>query len=494
MRYYNVVKALLVTLVLLVTSCDDQEAVNNEVIQTKNKPQPKLLVSNEDAKAVITNYVNLANAIASDVVIAAQNLRQAIDEFIENPAPATQIKAKNAWQQARIPYLQYESLVNLQSSFLWKLNLDVGMDSMLFVANYNDWLNSAPNIALIDYVADLPEPFNRNIINADFPLEDGTLLTLEISDSKPNQIMTNLWGENAADLPTFTQLPNFGTTPKFKNSANDYKINKISGFHAIEFLLWGQDLYGNAPGAGMRLFTDYLTDENCTNGNCARRAQYLQMLAQALVTELKEARRLWQHLAENLAEQTVKPLEKLSVDHLIEKNNAQDLATKFAELDPLIALNDIYTSLSNFALDELAFNRLQTVLDKHNAQYEFDSFSNNTHNTLYFNVLGLKNLYLGQYQTIDGQNISGASLSSLVAQINPEVDLELRNRFDLALNALQIIVDNASNGQHFDQLIAKDNSYGNNIVQDAANSLIKLNVYIDKSARSIGLIDFGVPQ
>jgi putative iron-regulated protein len=43
-----------------------------------------------------------------------------------------------------------------------------------------------------------------------------------------------------------------------------------TGYHAIEFLLWGQDLNGTGPGAGNRPWTDYSRTE-CSNGHCDRR-------------------------------------------------------------------------------------------------------------------------------------------------------------------------------------------------------------------------------
>ena len=58
--------------------------------------------------------------------------------------------------------------------------------------------------------------------------------------------------------------------------------NVATGWHAIEFLLWGQDLNGTGPGAGNRPWTDYSTKE-CTHGNCDRRATYLKVATDLLV-------------------------------------------------------------------------------------------------------------------------------------------------------------------------------------------------------------------
>ncbi len=57
--------------------------------------------------------------------------------------------------------------------------------------------------------------------------------------------------------------------------AGGVEANVATGYHAVEFLLWGQDLNGTGPGNGARPASDFDT-KKCTNGNCARRAQYLK--------------------------------------------------------------------------------------------------------------------------------------------------------------------------------------------------------------------------
>src|SRR5690606_27083541 len=80
-------------------------------------------------------------------------------------------------------------------------------------------------------------------------------------------------------------------TPEFLSGtlqeAGGIEANVATGYHAIEFLLWGQDLNGTGPGAGDRSWTDYDLS-NCTNGNCDRRAQYLKSATDLLVSDLEE--------------------------------------------------------------------------------------------------------------------------------------------------------------------------------------------------------------
>jgi putative iron-regulated protein len=67
--------------------------------------------------------------------------------------------------------------------------------------------------------------------------------------------------------------------------AGGVEADVATGYHAIEFLLWGQDLNGTGPGNGNRLATDYDLN-NCTHGNCDRRAEYLRTATDLLVDDL----------------------------------------------------------------------------------------------------------------------------------------------------------------------------------------------------------------
>jgi putative iron-regulated protein len=52
------------------------------------------------------------------------------------------------------------------------------------------------------------------------------------------------------------------------HEADGVEANVATGYHAIEFLLWGQDLNGHGVGAGNRPWTDYAAQDICTNDNC----------------------------------------------------------------------------------------------------------------------------------------------------------------------------------------------------------------------------------
>ena len=75
------------------------------------------------------------------------------------------------------------------------------------------------------------------------------------------------------------------------------RSQRRTGYHAIEFLLWGQDLNGTEAGNGNRPWTDYAKGEACTNGNCDRRAQYLEAATDLLVDDLAWMAAQWRRMA-----------------------------------------------------------------------------------------------------------------------------------------------------------------------------------------------------
>ena len=124
-----------------------------------------------------------------------------------------------------------------------------------------------------------------------------------------------------------------------------------TGYHAIEFLLWGQDLHGTGPGAGERPYTDYDT-ANCTGGNCDRRAQYLAAASDLLVSDLEEMVGNWK---------------------------ADGAARKgLVDGEPKAGLSTILTGMGSLSYGELAGERMKLGLLLHDPEEEHDCFSDNT--------------------------------------------------------------------------------------------------------------------
>ena len=222
------------------------------------------------------------------------------------------------------------------------------------------------------------------------------------------------------------------------------EANVTIGYHPIEFLLWGQDLHGTAAGAGARPWSDFLA-VGCTGGHCERRRAYLQAAAGLLVEDLEEM-----------------------VAHWADGGAARAAATA----DGKDGLTAIVTGLGSLSYGELAGERMQLGLLLHDPEEEHDCFSDNTHNSHYYDVVGIRNVYAGRYARIDGRVVEGPGLADLVRAEDPALDREMRAGLERSLAALGRIKRLADSGaMSYDQMIGADNEPGNALVQAAIDAL-----------------------
>ena len=70
--------------------------------------------------------------------------------------------------------------------------------------------------------------------------------------------------------------------------------------------------------------------------------------------------------------------------------------------------------MGSLSLGELAGERMKVALEANSYEDEHDCFSDNTHNSHYYNALGIQNVYTGSYKRVDGTELSGASLADLL--------------------------------------------------------------------------------
>jgi len=108
----------------------------------------------------------------------------------------------------------------------------------------------------------------------------------------------------------------------------------------------------------------------------------------------------------------------------------------------------------------------------HDPEEEHDCFSDNTHNSHYYNQVGIMNVYLGRYARTDGRSVSGASLSALVAAKNPRLDAEVKQQLNATFAAMTALKRRAETVETYDQMIAQGNAQGNAVVQAAIDALI----------------------
>ncbi|MET0123918.1 imelysin family protein [Pseudomonas caspiana] len=392
-------------------------------------PAPAAQSNDAAAKAVVANYANMVYAVFSDAESTAKTLQTAINEFLATPNDKTLKAARDAWVAARVPYMQSE----------------VFRFGNTIIDDWEGQVNAWPlDEGLIDYVA---KDYQHALGNPG--------ATANIIANTEVQV-----GEDKVDVKEIT--------PEKLASLNELggsEANVATGYHAIEFLLWGQDLHGNGPGAGERPASDYIEGAGGTGGHNDRRRAYLTAVTDLLVSDLEEMVNNW------------KPG--------VADNYRASLEAETGES----GLRKMLFGMGSLSLGELAGERMKVALEANSSEDEHDCFSDNTHNSHFYNGKGIRNVYLGEYTRIDGTKVSGPSLSSLVAKADPATDATLRADLDATQAKLQALVDQANKGQHFDQLIAAGNTEGNQIVRDAIAALVKQTGAIEQAAGKLGITD-----
>ncbi len=286
-------------------------------------------------KAVLQNYANIVLANYEDSYDAAKILKDKIDLFVANPSAQGFADCKQAWINARNPYGQSEAF----RFYGGPIDAQDGPEGLI-----NAW---PMDENFIDYVEGIP---TAGLIN------------------------------NTAQYPTITQQ----VLADLNESISEESI--FTGYHAIEFLLWGQDL--SISGPGNRPYTDFVSGPGGTAENQARRGLYLQAVAGLLLENLASVRDAWQ------------PGSSYRKDFL--ENTATD-----------VALGRLFTSLGELSKGELAGERMFVALDTKDQENEHSCFSDNTLADIKMNFLGIKNVYLGTYTRTNGSVVSGPSLASL---------------------------------------------------------------------------------
>jgi putative iron-regulated protein len=266
--------------------------------------------------------------------------------------------------------------------------------------------------------------------------DENPLYTLNVIAHKQVRIGSKMVDASKIDVALLKRL----------QQAQDVKENVATGYHAVEFLLWGQDLHGTGPGAGERPASDYDL-KACTHGNCDRRAQYLKTVTDLLVADLGEMAHDWENGGK-------------ARTALLNKGNDGGLAT-------------VLTGIGSLSYGELAGERMKLGLILHDPEEEQDCFSDNTQNEHYFDEYGMTEIWQGHYKRLDGSMVQGASFRDFAMAKNPDVAKRMDVRMSDTLAKIKRIKDTADSGKMaYDQMLAKDNAVGNKLLQDAIDALI----------------------
>jgi putative iron-regulated protein len=371
---------------------------------------PALAQSTDDKRAVLTTYADIAQAMYGDALTTARKMQGAIVQLVAKPSEASLKTAREAWLAARVPYQQTEAY----------------RFGNAIVDEWEGRVNAWPlDEGLIDYV-DAGKYGNES--------DENPWYTANIIANKTLKI-----GGKTVDARTITWR-----TLRSLQEAGSVEANVATGYHAVEFLLWGQDLNGTGPGAGDRKWTDYAKGNACTNGNCDRRGQYLTVATQLLVDDLAWMTAQW----------------------------GKDGEARKTLLDsPDKGIAAIVTGIGSLSYGELAGERMKLGLMLHDPEEEHDCFSDNTHNSHYYNVVGMRAIYNGAYKRVNGSEVNGASLSSLVAKAAPALDTEMKAKLDATYAAMEKLKQRAETKERYDQMLGDGNTEGGAVVQAAIDRL-----------------------
>jgi putative iron-regulated protein len=380
---------------------------------------------------VVTNYADIAHATYEDALITARALNEATDRLIANPTEENLAAAKQAWYAARVPYQQSEAF----------------RFGNTIVDDWEGELNAWPlDEGLIDYVN--TDDYQYELGNA------GATANIIGSSS------INIGGETL-DVSTLTPELLAGL-----NEIGGSEANVATGYHAIEFLLWGQDLHGFEPGNGERPFTDYSTGPDCTNGNCERRGEYLDAVTDLLVSDLQWMTDQWA------------------------KGDSDNYRAQLTSANPDEVIQKMLFGMGSLSLGELAGERMKVALEANSYEDEHDCFSDNTHNSHYYDGKGIQNVYTGTYRRVDDSLVEGPSLSDLVKASNPELDARLNAQLDDSMQALGVMkakAESSENPMAFDMMIAPGNEAGAKLVNNAIMALVVQTGSIEQAARELGI-------
>jgi len=363
-------------------------------------------------EAVLKTYADIAEATYADSLAAAKTMQGAIEKLIASPNANTLKAARQAWIEARVPYMQTEA---------FRFGNPI-------VDDWEGKVNAWPlDEGLIDYV-------DGGLYGEESP--ENAFYAVNVIANKELKV-----GGETIDASEITPA----LLEKTLQEAGGIEANVATGYHAIEFLLWGQDLNGTDAGAGNRPATDFDL-KNCTGGNCDRRVAYLKTATVLLISDLEWIVTQWADGGEA----------RFAVTETTEQNG----------------LRAIFTGLGSLTYGELAGERMKLGLMLHDPEEEHDCFSDNTHNSHYYDVIGMRNVYLGRYQRLDGSVVEGPSVSDLVKAASPETDANIRAAIEKTVAAMGALKQRAETKERYDQMLAVGNEEGNAIIQTAVNSLI----------------------
>ena len=427
-------------------------------------------LSDSTVEMAVAGNASIAFSAYTDALNTANELKSAVGTFVGTPNMANLDAAKSAWLEAREAY---------QPTELYRLRITPGpIDALNDVGTIGEdgdgpeaRINGWPlGEAFIDYVATGP------VDGDDGPENDQSLTGMDAPN--PNIISDT---SVTIDKETLKGFVEFG----------DDERNLATGYHAIEFLLWGQDLNmdetmwtgaarDNTP--GNRPVSDYQQDIGCTSGPdpadaqiCMRRTMYLQVVTELLVDDLQ-----------------------LLVDAWNPDGNPRGVVNYHAMFvgDHYEAVKKIVSGMGRMGFGELAGERINIARTDDSQEDEHSCFSDNTHRDIFLNVAGIQMMYLGDYDLnsytlvdIAGTMIvQGPGIYDLVMELDSQLAEDLKTAIEKSLGLAEDISDLAEDEMDprpFDMQIQGPEKNG--VIRDLVISLVEQTELLDRVVVLLGL-------
>jgi putative iron-regulated protein len=378
--------------------------------QTTEAPRE---LTRAEVEPVLVQYADIAWASYSDSVTRAKDLERAVGAFVDAPSEDSLKSARDAWVEARLPYLQTEV--------------------------YRFYGGPIDEVELLVNTWPLDEEY------------------LETSDGKAGVV------RDAIKYPALSEAL------LAELNLKEGETSVSTGFHAIEFLLWGKDT--STEGPGTRSFTDYVSEPAPTTlasdlrqppgaeaTVARRRGEYLKLASALLVRHLSQVAAAWR------------------------PNVANNYRSRFVELEPRAGLLSLVKGAGSLSGAELSGERLTVPYETRDQENEHSCFSDTTHIDLEYDAIGIRNVLLGRYRRLDGTELRGKSVHDLVKVSDPALAAKLEraaNEGVLAARAIPVPFDRAIAGA--------DDTPGRLGVKRAIVAFQNLTTTLDAVAANLGL-------
>jgi putative iron-regulated protein len=353
-----------------------------------------------DATAQIKSYGSVVYRSYKASRIGAEYMQAAIENMLASPTTQNLERARIAWINARVAFLQTEAFRFYEGP----IDHGPGKNGL---EGPEGRINAWPmNEAHIDYVK-------------------GNMKAGIINNSKID----------------------ISKTAILKHDQATDETDVTTGWHAIEFLLWGQDF--STTGPGQRSVKDYRKVDKITE----RRRRYLATVTNLLVSDLSGLEKEWL------------------------PGQLDNYVSSFFSVDQKATLSRILTSLATLSGFEMANERLAPGLDSGDQEDEHSCFSDTTRNDFIYNLQGIKNIYYGDHEGFDG-----AGLNELIVSVAPKLSQKIVSLLNQAESSLHGIE------QPFDLTLKSDKgSQSRKKAERAYRALIKLSEGFIEAGAALGV-------